>query len=108
MVRCFFESVMEAFLSPLDDVSANLGCECFSLTIDGGFDSKISIGEVSWIELSICDLKRKSKKNWSRRGIHFTGNISWDVGGTVPYETSLKSVINFFYNYETITKVHNI
>ena len=47
---------MQTFLSPLDNVSANPGCECFSLIFDGGFDSNVNIGEVPDIELPICDL----------------------------------------------------
>ena len=46
---------MEQFLSPLENVSANPGCECFSLTFDGGFNSNVNVGDVPEIEFTICD-----------------------------------------------------
>ena len=37
-------------------MSSNTGCECFSLTFDGEFDSNINNGEVPEIGLPICGL----------------------------------------------------
>lgn len=51
-----FESVMQTFLSLLDNVSANPGCEYFFLIFDSRFNSNIIISEVTDIELSIFDL----------------------------------------------------
>ena len=56
LVYYFFESIMQCCLSPLDNVSANPGCECFTLKYDGGFDLNVNIGDVPELDLPTCDL----------------------------------------------------
>ena len=56
LVCYFFESTMQCCLSPLDNVSANPGCECFTLIRDGGFDTNVKIGDVPELDLPTCDL----------------------------------------------------
>ena len=52
----FFESVVHCLLSPLDNVSANPGCESFTLKCDGGFDLNVNIKDVPLIDVPTCDL----------------------------------------------------
>ena len=46
LVCCFFEYVMQTFLSPLDNVLTNPGHESFSLTFDSGFDSNVDLSDM--------------------------------------------------------------
>ena len=56
IVCCMIESIVQVFLSLLDNSLANPECVFFSLTFDGGFYSNAIIGDVPEIELLICDL----------------------------------------------------
>ena len=47
---------MHCLLSPLDNVSANPGCESFTLKYDGGFDLNVNIKDVPLIDVPTCDL----------------------------------------------------
>ena len=47
---------MQTFLSPLDNVPANPGCECCSLVLDGGFDNNAIIHNAPEIDIETCDL----------------------------------------------------
>ena len=54
LVCYFFESLIQMFLSLMDNFSNNPGCEFFSLTFDGSYDLNTNVGEVPEIELPIC------------------------------------------------------
>ena len=51
-----FECTKQCLLSPLENVSANPGCESLTLKDDGGFYLNFSIKEVLEIYMSTCDL----------------------------------------------------
>ena len=46
---------MQCCLIPLENVSANPGCECFTLKHDGGFDTNVRIGDVPELDFPACD-----------------------------------------------------
>ena len=48
--------MLKCLLSPLDNVSANPGCESFTLKYDGGFDLNVNMKEVPEIDTPTCDL----------------------------------------------------
>ena len=47
---------MQTFSNPLDNLSANTGCEHYSLVSDGDLGNNVNIHNVPEIDIETCDL----------------------------------------------------